>query len=204
MDRSWRVAGTYLESCNCDAICPCRTLAGQPGGRSTHGICLGALSWRVEAGGFGGVDLAGMGAVLVTRYDDDEPSSPWDHWLFVDEQGDDSQRAALEEIFLGRAGGTTVDHFPWAWKESRLLGVSPAVIEIDHTPGHGWFRVRDHVTVRVAGAVARGDEVTCVIPGHDRVGTERVVSELDVSDAGPLTFRFEGVCAYESTFDYSG
>jgi hypothetical protein len=201
---SWRVAGTYLESCNCDAICPCRTLAGQPGGRSTHGICLGALSWRVEAGAFGGVDLAGLGAVLVTRYDDDEPGSPWDHWLFVDERGNAAQRAALEQIFLGRAGGTTLDHFPWAWKESRLLGVSPGAIEIDHTPRRGWFRVRDHVTVRVGGEVPRGDEVTCVIPGHDQAGSERFVSELDVQDAGPLSFHFEGVCAYESTFDYSG
>ena len=47
---AWRVAGTYLESCNCDAICPCRRIGGVPGGRSTHGICLGALSWRIEDG----------------------------------------------------------------------------------------------------------------------------------------------------------
>ena len=34
--------------------------------------------------------------------------------------------------------------------------------------------------------------------------TSGIVSELDVSDAGPLSFHYEGVCAYESTFDYSG
>ena len=45
---SYRIAGTYLEACNCDAICPCRRIDGVPGGRSTHGVCLGALSWRVD------------------------------------------------------------------------------------------------------------------------------------------------------------
>jgi hypothetical protein len=204
MPGSWRVAGTYLESCNCDAICPCRRIAGTPGGRSTHGICMGALSWLVQEGGRGGTDLAGLGAVLAVRYDDDEPGSPWEHWLFVDERGDAQQRHALEEIFLGRAGGTTLEHFPWAWKASRLLGVSAAAIEIDHTPKRGWFRVRDHVTVRVAGEVPGGETVTCVIPGHERTGAERVVSELAVAGAGPLEFRYEGVCAYESTFDYAG
>ena len=204
VDGSWRVAGSYLESCNCDAICPCRRIDGRAGGRSTHGVCLGALSWLVEEGVAGGVDLAGLGAVLAIRYDDDEAGSPWDHWLFVDERGDADQRHALEEIFLGRAGGTALEHFPWAWKASRLLGVSPARIEIDHTPLRGWFRVHDHVTVRVASRVPGGGTVTCVIPGHDRTGDERIVSELDVSDAGPLSFHYEGVCAYESTFDYSG
>jgi len=42
---SWRIRGSYFESCNCDAICPCRRIDGVPGGRSTHGICTGVLSW---------------------------------------------------------------------------------------------------------------------------------------------------------------
>jgi hypothetical protein len=66
------------------------------------------------------------------------------------------------------------------------------------------FRVRDHVTVRVAHEVANQETVTCVIPGHERSGTEHVVDELDVQAAGSLSFRYEGVCAYASTFEYSG
>ena len=57
---SWRVSGTYLESCNCDAICPCRRIDGVLGGRSTHGICLGALSWRILEGQADGTDLSGL------------------------------------------------------------------------------------------------------------------------------------------------
>lgn len=164
---------------------------------------MGALSWRVGEGAADDVDLSGLAVVLVCRYDDDEPGSPWDHWLFLDERADTAQRGALEAIFLGHAGGSSFDHFPWVWKGSKLLGVSPAVIEVDHTPRKGWFRVRDHVTVRVASVVADQATVTCVIPGHDRVGTELVVDELQV-DADGLAFRYEGVCAYESTFAYAG
>jgi len=73
---SWRIAGRYLEACNCDAICPCRMIGGLPGGRSTHGICFGALAWLVEDGHDGDIDLAGVAAVMTMRYDDDEPGSP--------------------------------------------------------------------------------------------------------------------------------
>jgi hypothetical protein len=163
---------------------------------------MGALSWLIHEGAADSVSLAGLAAVLVCRYDDDEPGSPWDHWLFVDDRGDGDQRAALEAILLGRVEGSTIEHFPWVWKPSRLLGVSAAQIEIDHTRSKGWFRVRDRVSVRVAAPVLDQRPVTCVIPGHDRSGSELVVDELQVS-AGPISFRFEAVCAYESTFDYA-
>jgi hypothetical protein len=198
---AYRVRGTYLESCNCDAICPCRRIDGRAGGRSTHGICEGALSWRIEDGAVDDVDLAGLAAVLAVHYSDDEDGSPWDYALFVDERGDAAQRAALGELFSGALGGSAVDHFPWAWKPSRPLGVSPARIEIDHTPGRGWFRVGDSVSVRVSGPYMGGETVTCVIPGHERTGRELVVEELRVG-AGTLDFEYAGVCAYEATFDY--
>lgn len=200
---AYRARGTYLESCNCDAICPCRRIDGRTGGRSTHGTCEGALSWRVDEGDVDGVDLAGLGAVLAVRYSDDEDGSPWDYALFVDDGGDAAQRDALGRLFSGALGGTAVEHFPWAWKPSRPVGVSPARIEIDHTAGHGWFRAGDSVAVRVSGPYPGPETVTCVIPGHERTGRELVVDELRVG-AGPLRFEYAGVCAYESTFDYSG
>jgi hypothetical protein len=70
------VAGSYLESCNCEAICPCRRIDGVMGGRSTYGVCLGALSWLVRDGSANGVDLSGLGVVLATSYSDDEEGSP--------------------------------------------------------------------------------------------------------------------------------
>jgi hypothetical protein len=200
--RPWQIAGTYLEACNCEAICPCRRIGGRQGGRSTHGICLGSLSWQIEEGEAGEVGLAGLRVVLANRYDDDEPESPWSFVLYVDERADESQREALEGIFLGRLGGTPEQQFPWVWKPSLLLGVRHVAIDIDHTPGRGWFRAGSQVTVRVREPFERQETVTCVIPGHHRTGREVVTDLLSVDD-GPLEYELGGVCGYEATFEYS-
>jgi hypothetical protein len=201
--QGWHIAGSYLESCNCEAICPCRRIDGVMGGRSTYGECLGALSWRIEEGHADGVDLAGLGVVLATRYSDDEEGSPWSFVLYVDERGDEGQREALASIFTGAAPGTQVEHFPWAWKDSNLLAVRPAGIESDNTPGRGWFRAGRFVEMRVSGPIESGETVTCVIPGHERSGREIVAESLAVTD-GELEFSFRGNCGYESDFDYRG
>lgn len=143
-----------------------------------------------------------MRTVLALRYDDDEPGSPWDFFLYVDGRADDSQREALEGIFLGRLGGTPHLQFPWVWKESNLLEVRPAEIDIDHTPGRGWFRVGGEVTVRIREPVTDQEPVTCVIPGHHRQGAEVIADQLAVA-AGPLDFEVSGKCGYESGFAYS-
>jgi hypothetical protein len=198
----WAIAGTYLEACNCEAICPCRRVGGRAGGRSTTGICMGALAWAVAEGGAGDVDLSGLGVVLALRYDDDEPGSPWTYYLYVDERGDARQREALAQIFTGKLGGSARDHFPWVWKDSHMLGWRPAPIEIEHAPRRGWFRAGEQVTLRVGDPVADQEPVTCVIPGHDRSGTELYADLLRVAE-GPLSFEYSGKCAYRSTFEYA-
>ncbi|MDX6605367.1 MAG: hypothetical protein QOF23_1876 [Solirubrobacterales bacterium] len=198
----WRISGTYLEACNCDAICPCRTIGGRRGGRSTEGICLGSLSWLIEDGTAGEDDLSGLRTVLALRYDDDEPGSPWDFVLYLDRRAGPSQHEALEGIFLGRLGGTPEVQFPWVWKQSRLLGVRRVAIEIDHTPGRGWFRAGGQVTVRVREPLADSEPVTCVIPGHHQRGREVIADRLAVDD-GALAFELTGRCGYESSFAYS-
>ena len=200
---AWQIRGSYFESCNCDAICPCRRIDGVAGGRSTHGICAGVLSWLVEEGEASGTDLAGLAVALAIRYDDDEPGSPWTWILYLDERADEQQQAALEAIFTGRLGGDALTHFPWAWKSSRLVGVRRVGIELDHSRRRQWLRIRDQVTVRIRDRYHGAEAVTCVIPGHDRDGEELVTAELRV-DGGPLAFDYSGTCGYAAAFDYAG
>ena len=197
----WHVAGTYLESCNCDAICPCRRINGVPGGRSTHGICQGALSWHIVDGAADTDDLSGLNVAMAVRYSDDEEGSPWTWMLYVDERAGADRQKAIEEIWTGRVAGEQLEHFPWAWKASNLLGVEPAEIQIDHTSQRQWFRVRDVVNVRISGPYPGDETVTCVIPGHERSGEEVIADELKV-DAEPLQFELNGVCGYATDFEY--
>jgi hypothetical protein len=200
---AWHLRGSYFESCNCDAICPCRRVDGVAGGRSTHGICAGVLTWLIEEGAAGGTDLAGQAVAMAIRYDDDEPGSPWSWILYLDERGSAEQHDALEAIFTGRFGGDALEHFPWAWKASELLAVRPVAIELDHTPRRQRLRIRNHVTVRIRDRYPGAEAVSCVIPGHERGGEELVADELRVED-GPLVFEVSGTCGYAATFDYSG
>lgn len=200
---AWQIRGTYFEACNCDAICPCRRVNGIPGGRSTHGVCMGVLSWLIEEGSVDGADLSGLPVALALRYSDDEPGSPWTWTLYLDSRATSEQRAALEDIFTGRLGGDAVRHFPWTSKESQLLVVRPVEIDVDHTRRRQRLRVRDHVSVRIRDRYDGDEAVTCSIPGHDRVGEELVADELVVED-GALAFHYRGVCGYGTTFDYAG
>ena len=199
----WHIRGSYLESCNCDPICPCRRIDGVIGGRSTHGICVGVLSWLIEQGAAAGTDLGGLAVVLAIRYDDDEAGSPWTWFLYLDERATEEQEEALEGIFTGRFGGDALKHFPWAWKASTLVGMRRVGIELDHTRRRQWLRIRDHVTLRIRDRHAGQEAVTCVIPGHDRKGEELVADELTVDD-GPLSFLYQGTCGYAASFAYSG
>jgi hypothetical protein len=200
---TWHIRGSYFESCNCDAICPCRRIDGTTGGRSTHGVCMGVLSWLIEDGQVEATELSGLAVALANRYSDDESGSPWTWILYLDQRASAEQRSALEEIYTGRLGGDALTHFPWAWKPSELVAVRPAEIEVDHAKRRQWLRIRDRVTVQIRDRYEGSEAVTCVIPGHDRNGEELVADELTVSD-GPLEYSLRGVCGYGATFDYAG
>lgn len=66
----WRVRGSYFEACNCEAICPCRSVGGRPGGPSSFGECFGALSWHIPEGHADGLDLSSLQVVMSIRYFD--------------------------------------------------------------------------------------------------------------------------------------
>jgi|SRR5690349_9808302 hypothetical protein len=199
---SYSVSGLYFESCNCDPICPCRMTDGIPGGRSTHGICYGALAWLVEDGRIGEVDVSGLKVALVVRYDDDELGSPWTIVLHVDADGSDRQRAALSEVFLGDLGGPHVGVLPWVRKARHLVDVRVNAIALD-PEGEGFrLSVGEAVRLTAAHRFESDSVVRCGIPGYDEPGRELVADVLEVDD-DPFNWDLTGNCAFASTFAYA-
>jgi hypothetical protein len=197
----WRIRGAYFESCNCEAICPCRMVGGVKGGRSTYGICFGVLSWLVSDGHAGEIDLTGLAAAFVIRYDDDEPGSPWSFVVHVDERGSAEQQTALAAILTGELGGEVL-RLPWVSKPSNLLDVRASPIEIiDSADGHE-LKVGRAVRLRASTPYQTDEIVACGIPGYDKPGTELIADELVVDDA-PFAWELTGNCAFASPFDYS-
>ncbi len=199
----YSVSGSYFESCNCDAICPCRMVGGVAGGRSTNGICFGVLSWHIESGEVAGVDVSGLATALACRYDDDEPGSPWTFVLYVDARGDDSQRDALADLFLGRVGGGHVAVLPWVRKASNLVEVRPRTIELRHDGDSHELRVGEVVELRADRPVESDEPVACGIPGYEQPGIELYADRFVVDDA-PFAWELSGKCAFASSFSYAG
>jgi hypothetical protein len=198
---AWRLAGTYVESCNCHVICPCRRVGCRVGRRPTYGVCEGALSWSNGEGHVGGMDLGGLAVVLACRYDDDEPGAPWDFALYLDDRADERQQAMLAAAFTGALGGPPLVKFPWVRKQARSVATRAVPISADHHAPRPWFRAGDHVSVRVGEPVPSPEPVSSAIPGHEFPGRERYGDQLRVHD-GPLTFEHSDGCGYESAFDY--
>jgi hypothetical protein len=199
---SYDVRGSYFESCNCKAICPCRMIGDVKGSRSTYGVCFGVLSWLIEAGSVGDIDVAGLAAALAVRYDDDESGSPWTIVLHVDARGSDAQRTALEDVFLGRVDGGHVAVLPWVRKASHLLDVRASTIELTPDGAGRRLRIADAVDLRATRPVETEERVACGIPGYERAGTELYADRFVVDDE-PFAWELTGNCAFASDFAYA-
>jgi hypothetical protein len=196
----WAISGSYYEVCNCEAICPCRQHGTRKGGRSSYGSCDFALSWRILKGHAGDVDLSGLSVVLAGSYCADEPGAPWRVVLYVDERGRPEQQQALADMFLGRAGGTTLRNFARAIGE--VYAERPAQIELHHVPNQEQIAVEHYITARTARPVVSDAPVSCGIPGHDRPGQEIIAEAFQVDD-GALHWSVSGRCGFATSFAYS-
>jgi hypothetical protein len=99
----WRLEGEYFESCNCTVLCPCLLshLAATP----TDGHCDVVLAVHINQGQYGAVDLAGLNAVQALSTPGPMGKGNGVLAVYVDSRGSAEQRAAMERIFTGAAGG---------------------------------------------------------------------------------------------------
>ena len=197
----WRVRGSYFEGCNCEAICPCRSVRGAPGGPSTYGECYGALSWHVHEGHADGIGLNDLLVVMTLRYfDKAQPATKWEVVLYVDDRADDAQAGALAAIFLGRAGGTVAAQYGRALGE--VHAVRRARIAVEHVKARKRIDVAGYITLEAEEPASEAGEVACGIPGLDHPGTE-LYNDIARSDDPLLRWEVRGRGAsFASDFDY--
>lgn len=100
---AWNVNGTYLESCNCDTVCPCTT-SGLTA-PADHERCQVTLAFHVARGEVDGVDVADHSVVVFADAPRVMADGGWQVVLYVDASADDSQADALGKVFSGQVGG---------------------------------------------------------------------------------------------------
>jgi hypothetical protein len=102
-DSAWKISGQYIESCNCDYLCPC--LYTNPQAEVTYDHCTALLVFRIDEGESGGVGLSGLKFALVVKSGKVMSTGGWVFGVIVDEAADEKQREALTSIASGEAGG---------------------------------------------------------------------------------------------------
>jgi hypothetical protein len=102
-DKTWEVSGQYMESCNCDYLCPC--IFTNPQGQATHEHCYALMVYRIDRGRHRDVSLDGLKFAFVIRSGRVMADGGWVFAGVVDEGADEAQRQALSAIVGGKAGG---------------------------------------------------------------------------------------------------
>jgi len=103
-EAKWSIRGEYMESCNCDYLCPC--VYTNPQGPVTYDHCTAVLVCRIDDGNFGGVRLDGLKFAFVLRSGKVMADGNWIFAVVIDDAADASQRTALAQLAGGEAGGT--------------------------------------------------------------------------------------------------
>jgi hypothetical protein len=160
------------------------------------------LSWHVHQGHAGEADLSNLRTVMSIRYYDRvAPSTPWEVVLYVGHRAGDDQRAALADIFLGRAGGTVAQLYGPAIGEVHVI--RPARITLEHTAARKRIDVVGYLTVEAEGDASEPGDVRCGIPGFEHPGAELHGDVLQSADPA-LRWEVRGRrhAAFATDFDY--
>ena len=201
MTRDWRIQGDYVEACNCAVTCQCVWL--EP---PDDGVCTVSLAWDIRDGRYGDVDLSGRKAAMLIYTEEGvmfEPGREWYVALLIDEGADADQRAALEDIYLGRAGGiwaAVADaHFETTEVATAPITFSRDGDEISSTVG-------DVVTMDVAGKAGFNEDLGTVSPhplAKDMEANTGKSRTATVSYDDEFAWDVSGNNSYFSEFDFA-
>ncbi len=200
MAQEWSVAGSYFETCNCEAACPCVFLSPP-----TTGKCVVLIVWHIDAGRFGSVALDGLNVALAVDSPGPMTQVKWAAALYLDSRATPEQRDALSRIFSGQAGGHPAMLASFI---GQVLGVKSAAID---------YRAAGKTrSVKVAGvaeaeiAALQGPDIAdtlitnhplAVAPGHPVVVARS--KKLSFHDLG-LNWELSNKNGYYSPFNYQG
>lgn len=102
-DTNWSISGEYMETCNCDYVCPC--IYTNSLGDATFDDCTALLIFRIDDGSLAGVDVSGLSFALLIKSKKVMAEGDWMFGGVVDANANDEQRAALTSLVSGEIGG---------------------------------------------------------------------------------------------------
>ncbi|MBC5764885.1 DUF1326 domain-containing protein [Ramlibacter albus] len=129
---AWQISGSYMETCNCEFLCPCivTNLQGKP----TEGDCKVAIGMHIDKGSKDGVALDGVNFIAVMQSNGPMGAGNMTVGLIVDSGASDEQAQAVTAIASGQAGGPMAALAPLIGK---FAGVERAKVAFERD-GETW------------------------------------------------------------------
>jgi hypothetical protein len=168
MATQWKVSGTYFETCNCEAACPC--VFGSP---PSSGECSVVVAWHIDQGALDGTKLDGLNVAIAIHSPGHMLKTKWRAAVFLDDKAAPPQAAALGKIFSGQAGGHPAN---LAAMIGEVLGVKSVPIEYRAEGKRRSLRIGTVGEVEIealagpdGGEVTIGNHPLCIAPGFPAV-----------------------------------
>jgi hypothetical protein len=149
---SWRISGSYFETCSCEVICPC-TASLSLG--ATNDYCRVVLVFNVKDGEVEGVDVGGLTVAAVAETPRVMSEGNWRIGVFIDSAASDEQAEKLGGVFSGALGGPMEALGPLIGEN---LGVERAPIEVREEGTMHSVRIGDAVDFEIEDIVPFGVE----------------------------------------------
>ena len=149
---SWRIAGSYFETCSCDVVCPCTASLSYG---ATEDYCRVVLVFHVKDGEVEGVDVSGLTVAAVADTPKVMTEGNWRVGVFIDAAASDEQAEKLGGVFSGALGGPMEGLGPLIGEN---LGVERAPIEVREDGLTHSVRIGDGVDFEIEDIVPFGVE----------------------------------------------
>ncbi len=197
---SWRVAGSYFETCSCDVVCPCTASLALG---ATHDYCRVVLVFHVNEGEVDGVDVSGLNVAAVAETPKVMSDGNWRLGVFVDAAASDEQAEKLGGVFSGALGGPMEALGPLVGEN---LGVERAPIEVREDGLTHSVKIGDAVEFEIEDVVPFG--VESGEPGRlvgifHPVGSELTIAHATRSRIDAFGIAYEGKSAFSHAFAWA-
>jgi hypothetical protein len=149
---SWKIAGSYFETCSCDVVCPC-TASLSLG--ATNDYCRVVLVFHIQDGDVEGVDVSGLTVAAVADTPKVMTDGNWRLGVFIDGAASDEQAEKLGAVFSGSLGGPMEALGPLVGES---LGVDRARIDVHEEGLRHSVRIGDAVDFEIEDVVPFGVE----------------------------------------------
>ena len=149
---SWKLEGSYFETCSCNVMCPC-TASFTLG--ATLDRCRVTLVFHVANGEVDGTDVSGLTVVAIVDSPKVMTDGNWRLGVFIDAAASDEQAEKLGAVFSGALGGPMAALGPLVGES---LGVERAPIRVQEDGLRHAVQIGDAVDFEIEDVVPFGSE----------------------------------------------